>query len=294
MLVPLTFGIFFLVVAVSVLTRFWPRKPVSFAGKRILLCGASTGIGRELALEYASSGAHLVLASRTASVLEKVAEDCRAAGAASATVHAVDLSSIEGCKQLVITAVKTMGGVDVLVLNHIRPFFGAFDTTPLEEIHSVISVNFLSYVTLTHLSLPHLLASRGNIVAISSVAGKMGTPFVVPYSAAKHAIHGLFDALRLELDLTHPGHGVGITTCVLGNIDTVSAKEVTRGHLQNLPRESPVDTARVIAQAGGRRDRELYFPFLQTTPGLLLYFFFPVLIGAAVKRAVGAPQHKKE
>lgn len=255
--------------------------------KRILLCGASTGIGRELALVYAKQGAHLMLVSRSKELLDLVANDCRAAGAADVIVHTADLSITQSCCEVVNAAVAHFGNLDILVLNHIKPYFGSFQSTTIQELQSVLAVNFASYLTLTHTALPHLLSSRGSIVAVSSVAGKMGIPYVAIYSASKHAIHGLFDSLRLELDLTHPNHGVGITTCVLGNIDTESAKQVTAGHLRNLSRASPVDTAQAIAVAGLAHDRELYYPYMATYPGVFLCQLFPTLIGWAVKKTVG-------
>ncbi len=134
------------------------------------------------------------------------------------------------------------------VLNHIRPFFGEFAKTDFAVVKNLIDVNLISYMQLTQLALPHLLKSQGSIIAVSSVAGKMGIPYVAPYSASKHALHGFFDSMRLELDLSIPDHKVGITTSIIGNIDTESAKEVTKGHLKYLPRASPDDCAEAIIQ----------------------------------------------
>ena len=86
-------------------------------------------------------------------------------------------------------------------------------------------VNTFSFIALATAALPELEVSRGTIVAVSSMAGKMGLPAVAVYSGSKHALHGFFDSLRH--DLINSGSNVSVTTAVLGSIDTNSARKGT-------------------------------------------------------------------
>ena len=99
----------------------------------------------------------------------------------------------------------------------------------------LLRVNLHSYLYLASHALPALIRNGGNIVAVSSMAGKNGYPHVAPYSAAKHGIHGFFDSLRQDLAMKNI-FNVSITTCVIGNIDTESAVENTKGYLSKLKR----------------------------------------------------------
>jgi short-subunit dehydrogenase len=176
-------------------------------GSRIILTGASEGIGRALALALAARGARLALAARDRDRLESLAQQCRAAGGEAIAVP-TDVTSQQDLEWLVAETVKSFGGVDVVVHNAGITMWSRFDALQdLSIFERLMDVNYLAPVRLTALSLPHLKASRGLIVAVASLAGLTGVPERSAYAGSKHAMVGFFDSLRIEL----AGSGVDVT-----------------------------------------------------------------------------------
>jgi len=179
-----------------------------YTGKVVVLTGASQGIGRALVLELAQQKSRLVLAARDEAALETVAAECRARGAETLVVP-TDVAEEAACRSLVVRAVERFGGVDVLVNNA-----GMGMVARLDEMHDLAAyerlmrVNYLGSVYPTYYALPHLKRSRGQIVAVSSLAGLSGVPLRTGYAATKHAQMGFFDSLRIEL--AHSGVSVTI------------------------------------------------------------------------------------
>ncbi len=179
----------------------------SYAGKVVVLTGASEGIGRALALRLARQGARLVLAARNAARLDSLAEECRALGT-QALVVPTDVASREQCEALADAAFAHFGAIDVVVLNA-----GATMWSRLDELEDVgllerlMRLNYLGAAWLTRRALPALIAARGRIVAVSSLTGLVGVPTRTGYAASKHAMIGFFDSLRVEL----ADRGVSVT-----------------------------------------------------------------------------------
>ncbi|MEO8274704.1 MAG: SDR family oxidoreductase [Thermoanaerobaculia bacterium] len=180
-------------------------------GKSVLLTGASAGIGRELALALASQGARLALAARDSARLEEVAAACRERGrerGGEAIVLAADVSLQGDCTTLVDRTVAALGGIDLLLLNAGQDMAARVDELVEPEVlERIVRVNYLGPAWLTWRALPHLKQSRGRIVVVSSLAGLTGVPTRSGYAATKHALHGFFDSLRIEL----AGSGVSVT-----------------------------------------------------------------------------------
>jgi short-subunit dehydrogenase len=171
----------------------------AYAGKVIVVTGASQGIGKALCLELAARRPKLVLAARDAAALEAVAAECRARGA-EALVARTDVADEASCRALVGSAVERFSGVDVLVNNAGMGMLARFaDVVDLSLYERLMRVNYLGSVYPTFYALPHLLRSRGQIVAVSSLAGLNGVPMRSAYAATKHAQMGFFDSLRIEL-----------------------------------------------------------------------------------------------
>ena len=168
-------------------------------GSRIILTGASEGIGRALALALAARGARVALAARDRERLESLAQQCRAAGGEAFAVP-TDVTSQQDLEWLVAETVKTFGGVDVVIHNAGITMWSRFDALQdLSTFERLMEVNYLAPVRLTALALPHLKASRGLIVAVASLAGLTGVPERTAYAGSKHAMVGFFDSLRIEL-----------------------------------------------------------------------------------------------
>ena len=168
-------------------------------GTRIILTGASEGIGRALALALAAQGARLALAARDRERLETLALECRARGG-EARALPTDVTNQQDCEWLVAETIKAFGGIDVVVHNAGVTMWSRFDAlNDLSIFERMIEVNYLAPVRLTALVLPHLQRSRGLLVAVASLAGLTGVPERSGYAASKHALIGFFDSLRIEL-----------------------------------------------------------------------------------------------
>jgi short-subunit dehydrogenase len=179
----------------------------SFAGKVIVLTGASEGIGRALALRLARDRACLVLSARNAERLATLATECTALGA-EALVAPADASSRRGSEALADAALARFGGIDVLILNAGSTMWSRLDElVDVDLLERLVRTNYLGAAWLTRRALPALKASQGRIVAVASLAGIAGVPTRTGYSASKHAMIGFFDSLRIEL----AGHGVSVT-----------------------------------------------------------------------------------
>ncbi|KAM5202750.1 11-beta-hydroxysteroid dehydrogenase 1-like isoform 7-T7 [Hipposideros larvatus] len=145
-------------------------RPEMLRGKKVIVTGASMGIGKEMAYHLAKMGAHVMVTARSEETLKKVVSRCQELGAASAHYIAGTMEDLTFAEQFVAKAGKLMGGLDMLILNHItsaslEPF--------IDDVHLVrksMEVNFLSYVVLSVAALPMLKESNGSIVVVSSVA----------------------------------------------------------------------------------------------------------------------------
>ncbi|XP_010182043.1 PREDICTED: corticosteroid 11-beta-dehydrogenase isozyme 1-like [Mesitornis unicolor] len=199
-------------------------KPEMLKGKRVIVTGASTGIGEQLAFHLARMGAHVLITARTEAKLQKVVERCRALGAASARYISGTMEDMAFAEHVVREAETSLGGLDMLILNHVGTSYFGYFNGDVEHVRKLLEINFLSYVAMATSALPMLKESEGSIVVVSSMAGKVGFPFTVPYSATKFALDGFFSSLRQEFSIQ--SINVSITLCILGFIDTGKIRAV--------------------------------------------------------------------
>ncbi|KAE8634451.1 hypothetical protein XENTR_v10002310 [Xenopus tropicalis] len=201
-------------------------------GKRVLITGSSTGIGEQIAYEFAQMGAHIMLTARRHQRLQEVANQCLKLGAASADYVASDMGNLTSAQYVAQETVKKLGGLDYLVLNHIggSASFGFFKGD-MDPVVGSITINFLSYVQLTSTALRALQESQGSIVVMSSMSGRIGAPFTTSYCASKFALEGFYSSLRREFDLQK--NNMSVTVAILGYIDTgINAGFLPRVELQ--------------------------------------------------------------
>jgi len=257
--------------------------------KVVAITGASKGIGAELARQLAAKGAKLVLAARSEKELEQVAADCRNAGASVVTVKA-DVTNERDCQAIVSGAVVAFGRLDAFVNNAGATMWARFeDIQDMSILRRLMDVNYMGSVYCTRHALPHLKQSRGLIVGISSLAGRTGVPTRTGYSAAKHAMTGFFDSLRIELD----EYGVAVTMIYPGFVATGIRENSTGPDGQPIKvdpvREGEVmsvgDCVRRIVVAMERREREVVMT-ARGKIGMILKVFVPSLIDRIAKRAV--------
>jgi short-subunit dehydrogenase len=261
----------------------------NYAGKVIVLTGASSGIGHALALALAPQRPRLVLAARDLARLEDVAKECRARGAEALVVSA-DVSSDAACGALVARTIESFGALDVLVNNAGIGMMARFDElSDLSVYETLMKVNYLGCVYLTHHALPYLKTSRGQIVVVASVAGLTGVPTRTGYAASKHAVFGFFDSLRIELD----GTGVAVTIIAPDFVRSeihrrafgADGKPTGKSPLQESRIMSAEECAGLIVRAMEKRQRLLITSW-RGRLGRFVRLFAPGLIDAVAKRAV--------
>jgi len=263
---------------------------VAFASRIVLVTGASSGIGAELALQFAAAGARVALAARDVPRLEDVAARCRAAGG-EAFVIGADVSIEHSCRAIIERTVAHYGGIDVLVNNAGLGSSGRFeDVTDLSIFETLMRVNYLGSVWCTAHALPHLKKSRGIIVAISSLAGLTGVPGRTAYGATKHAMAGFFDSLRIEL----AGTGVDVTVIYPGFVfseinrralSTDGSPFGDRGYKRQQGETMATDECcRLILTAVARRDRELVMTW-RGKMGRIVKLMSPALVDRMVRGA---------
>jgi NAD(P)-dependent dehydrogenase (short-subunit alcohol dehydrogenase family) len=170
-----------------------------FRGKVVVVTGAAGGLGRALCLRFAAAGSRIVALDHDASALAGLLADLQAGGT-TALAEVCDLSREEDCRRVIAGAIQTFGGIDVLVNNAGITHRSAFARTEPDVIRRVMAVNFFGALYCTHAVLPALVARRGMIIVISSVAGFAPLIARTGYAASKHALHGFFESLRTEVE----------------------------------------------------------------------------------------------
>lgn len=245
----------------------------------IWITGATAGIGRALALQYAAHGAVVILSARRESILKAVADECEQLGASSAYYYVMDMedtSQIERTAKIVLTEHP---GINILVNNAGISQRSLVRETEMNVYRRIMEIDFMAQIHLTKLLLPHFRSlPYSNIVVISSLAGKFSTPLRSGYAAAKHALHGFFDALRIE----ERDQKVCITMVCPGYIRTdVSVNAVqgdgTRHNKMDDNQENgmdPATLARKVYEAVEDNEKEVYIGGKETM-GVWLKRFCP-------------------
>lgn len=227
-------------------------------GKRILLTGASTGIGRELARMLGAKGAKLALVARQIDKLKEAADEVRQAGG-EAVVIPGDLTDPLTPSKVMDESVKALGGLDVLLNNAGVGTWNHFADGTEEHLRQVFEVNFFAISELMRLAVkPLIQGNQPAILNIASMTGRRGMPAFSEYSASKHALVGLTEALRGEY------HRFGISVLMvlpgLTNSDFFKNVLASKGKAQ-LPMEkalTPSQTAAAVVKALENDTRETW------------------------------------
>ncbi len=255
------------------------------AGLRILITGASQGIGRALAVEAAKRGALVVVAARSDALLAELAQQVRTAGGRIETVHA-DVTCASDRQRMVEAAQQHFGGLDVLVNNAGIGATGHFAEAGAERLRQIMEVNFFGLTETTRVCLPLLRQGKTPaIVNISSIAGKRGIPARSEYSASKFAVQGFSEALRAELakdDVDVLVVNPGLTQTNFSQNMLEQKARVQMDHLRGMTAEA-VAVATLRALERGTNEINLSFN------GKLVVFvsrFFPQLADFIARRKV--------
>lgn len=238
----------------------------NLATKRVVLTGASRGIGLHIARALSEAGAELALVARSAGPIETLATELGKGGGRAVAIPG-DMAVDADRKRVVDLARRELGHIDILVNNAAVEWNGSFgDHTP-EEIEKTVQVDLTAPMLLTHLVLGEMIGrGSGHIVNVASLAGKAPAPYNVPYSAAKGGLIAFSHSLRAELlgtgvgvSVVNPGfvseagmfankerdHGVRAP----GLLGTSSPQQVARGVVRAIER----DRAEVIVNPGPMR-----------------------------------------
>jgi short-subunit dehydrogenase len=175
-------------------------------GKRALVTGGASGIGKAMAERFAAAGAEIILVDLNEAALRETAAGFERNGTRvrTYTLDVTDTSRITGLKEQIQ---RDVGRIDVLVNNAGLVFGGGFLDVPLEKHLTTYRVNTLGLVAMTHAFLPDLIAGTdGHVVNVASASGYIGLPFGATYASSKWAVLGFTESLALELDLQGHGH----------------------------------------------------------------------------------------
>lgn len=256
-------------------------------GLRILITGASQGIGRALAERAAQRGARVVAVARSAPLLQELKDQL---GAASANLEIVtgDITNPQDRQAMIDAAVKAFGGLDVLVNNAGIGATGHFAEAGPDRLRQIMEVNFFALLEITRLALPLLRKGRTPaLVNISSVAGKRAIPARSEYSASKFAVEGFSESLRPEL--AKDGIDVivvcpGLTQTNFSHNMIEQKARMQMDHMRGMTAEAVADATLVALQKG---KREIVLTW-QAKAIALVNRFFPRLADRIAARKVRA------
>ena len=261
-----------------------------FSGRAVLISGAAGGLGAALCRRFAAAGAHIAAVDLDPARLAELVAALQASGATALALPG-DITDAASCKAAVAATLARFGALDGLINNAGISHRSLLQDTDPAVIRRVMEVNFFGALHLTHAALPHIVARRGFIAAISSVAGYAPLTGRTGYAASKHALHGFFDSLRSEVE--DAGVGVtlicpsfirtGIGAAALGGSGAAAASP----RLTTGGESAPEDIAARIFEAVAE-DRPLLLPDSTSRKAWWLSRLAPALYARIMKRRVGA------
>jgi len=224
--------------------------------KRIILTGATGGIGRHIALLLARKGAQLALVGRNANNLEELANEINNKGGKASTIVA-DFELAGAARQVAVQAHEKLGSIDILINNAAIMDFIRFEDQSQERIAHMIQTNVTATIQLAHAVLPAFKAvGQGHFVMIGSILGSLGFPYYATYCASKFAVHGFSQALRRELVDTDIGVTYiaprGVNT-PLNDAATLAMLAKTGGNL-----DEPGKIAAIVVNALEQEKQEVF------------------------------------
>ncbi|CAG5131726.1 unnamed protein product [Candidula unifasciata] len=272
------------------------KQPDNLAGKVVWITGASSGIGEYIAYCLAEAGARLVLSARRTEELEKVKQKCLqqggGGGLCGSTTDCVDFESHKPAVQKVLEFCKILLSIDILINNAGRGQRSPWMEVELDVDRQLFEVNVLGPVSLTQQVLPHMLQRKqGQIVVVSSLAGKISSPYLRSYTASKHAVNGYFESLRTEMG----EHNIDVTilcpgpvasnisyVAVTGKLGEVSSSPITPGKLMPTDRCAYLSAVAIA--------NKLYEAWISENPSLVfmyLFQYFPDFARCFMVRVLG-------
>jgi len=247
--------------------------------KVVIITGASSGIGRALAKEFASKGAQLSLGARRTELLQDLQSELTET---TILINKTDVSIEEDCKSLIDATIKRFGRIDILINNAGISMRALFEEVDLKVIKQLMDVNFYGTVYCSKYALPYLLETKGSLVGVISIAGFVGLPGRTGYSASKFAIRGFLDTVRIEnlkkglhVLVAAPGFTASEVRKSALSTDGTQQGETPRDESKMMSSE---ECAQHIVKAVEKRKRELILTFTEGKLTVFLGKFFPSLL----------------
>jgi NAD(P)-dependent dehydrogenase (short-subunit alcohol dehydrogenase family) len=262
-------------------------KPIS--EQVVVITGASSGIGRETALQFARRGAMVVLTARNEEALRAVEEQISREGGRAVAIPA-DVSDWSQVQGVVQRTVEMFGRIDTWVNNAAVSVYGTFRQVPVEEFRRVLDVNLMGHVHGAKAALPHLARAGGTLIGVGAASSEYPMPLQSAYTSSAWALKGLYDTLRLEQE--HEQSGVQVSLVMPSSVDTPffehakSYLGVKPGPLP--PVYEPATVAKTIIYAAQRPVRDV-----NVGPGALLSLaaeVWPRAADAYIKRVAFTEQ----
>lgn len=260
---------------------------MNFKNKVVWITGASSGIGRSLAIEFSKQEVYLILSSRKMEALKEVASIC--SFPEKVRVLPIDLEDYMGFDVKVQEALSLFGTIDILVNNGGVSQRSLIKDTCIDVDKRLMDINYLGTVGLTKALLPHFINKQeGHFVVTTSIVGKIGTPLRSTYAATKHALHGFFDSLRAE----HFKDNIAVTLVCPGFVATNVSKNALTG--DGSPQNSmdtatangihPDRFAKLMLRAIKNKREEVYISGAKEKLGVYTKRFFPKLLSKMIRK----------
>ncbi len=258
-----------------------------FRDKTIWVTGASSGIGKSVAIELSNLSVNLILSARNKEALETVKQACKYPD--KVQIVLLDLENHSEIKTRVTEAIQCFGTIDILINNAGISQRSFVNQTNLTVDKRIMDINYLGTIAVTKALLPHFVEKKsGHFVVITSIVGKIGTPLRSSYAASKHALHGFFDSLRAE----HYNDNIIVTLVCPGFVTTAISKNALTGN--GLPQNKmdaatkngmyPDVFAKKMLRAVSRKKEEVYIGGLKERTAVYAKRFFPKILSIILRK----------
>ena len=260
---------------------------MSLENKIIWITGASSGIGKALALELSKLNCKLILSARNKDRLLAVKNECTDPN----NVHIVpfDLENYESCPKIVTSTISLFGKIDILINNGGVSQRDSAINTKIAVDKRIMDINYFGTIALSKALLPHFIKQQaGHFVVVTSVVGKVATPVRSSYSASKHALHGFFDSLRAEVYKDH----IDVTLILPGYVRTelsfnALVGDGSRQDKMDVATDNgilPAVFAKKMIAAIRKKKREIVIGGLKETASVYLKRIWPGLLAKLVRK----------
>ena len=260
---------------------------MSFSNKVIWITGASSGIGKALAIELSHKNARLIISSRKEESLAIVKNECK--NSDNVKIITIDLEDPTSFQSKVNEAISCFGKIDILVNNGgiSQRSFAKYTQTSVDK--RIMNINYLGTIALSKKLLPHFIKNKkGQFVVTTSIVGKIGTPLRSSYAASKHALHGFFDSLRAE----HFNDHITVTLVCPGFVNTNVSKNALTGDGSKQDKMDvatangiqPERFAKLMAKAILKKKEEVYIAGVKEKLAVYAKRFYPKIVSIMIRK----------